>query len=63
MREQLTWNILDCNTVEGFGINITYHFTTFDQEEFDEFKKWCKKHIQSGLIIDNVTFPKEDLYL
>ena len=43
MREQLTWNDFDCNTVEGFGINITYHFTTFDQEEFDEFKKWCKK--------------------
>lgn len=42
MREQLTWNDVDYNTVEGYGINITYHFTTFYQEEFDEFKKWCK---------------------
>jgi len=39
MRGQITWNEVDCNTVEGYGINVTYHLTTFDQEEFDEFKR------------------------
>lgn len=62
MKEHIHWQKLKCDTVNGYGVQITYTFTSFDSEETDKMEKWCNKFIKSGVIVDGVSAYDIDEY-
>lgn len=54
MREHIHWQKLKGDTVNGYGVQITYTFTSFDSKEMDKMEKWCNEFIKSGVIVDGV---------
>lgn len=59
MNEMITWNELECNSTNGYGIQIHYSFNSFDKSEIDRVKKWCESHIHAGVKFENQTFREE----
>lgn len=59
MNEMITWNELECDSVNGYGIQIHYSFNSFDKSEIDRVKKWCESHIHAGVKFENQTFREE----
>ena len=54
MKQNITYNMLNCDTTNGYGIQIHYTFTSFDRTEIEEFRNWCEKHISSGLVLEKM---------
>ena len=59
MNQLITWNETECDSVNGYGIQTHYTFTSFDKSEIDKFKKWCESHIHASVKLENVTFREE----
>ena len=62
MREHIHWQELGEDSVTGYGVQVTYTFTSFDAEEIKKMKKFCKEFIKSGVIIDGVRAYDIDEY-
>lgn len=52
MKQTINFNMIKENTVNGYGIQIHYTFTSFDRKEIEEIRKWCEKHINAGIVLD-----------
>ena len=59
MNEMITWNEIECDSVNGYGMQVHYSFTSFDKSEIDRVKKWCESHIHAGVKLENLTFREE----
>lgn len=62
MKEHIHWQELEANSVNGYGIQVTYTLTSFDAEEVEKMKKWCNEFIKAGVIIDGVRAYDIDEY-
>lgn len=58
MKQTVTWNKLEPDTINGHGIQIHYTFTSFDIKEIEKVKKFCEKHIGGGLVFEPVNFEE-----
>ena len=56
MKQSITYNMLNVDTNNGYGIQVHYTFTSFDRQEIEDIKDWCEKHISSGLVFEDVIF-------
>lgn len=54
MRQQITWEETKGDSVNGFGVQIHYLFTSFDKAEIDELKARCEENIADGLVFEPV---------
>ena len=54
MKEQIHWRKLKADSVNGYGIQVTYTFTSFDYGEVENIEKYCKECIKDGIIVDGV---------
>ena len=54
MKQHISWQKLKGDTVNGFGVQIIYTFTSFDTTEIEGMEKFCKDHIKDGLIFNGV---------
>ncbi len=54
MKEHIHWQKLKGDTVNGYGVQVIYTFTSFDAEEVDKMEKFCKEFIKEGVIVDGV---------
>ena len=59
MKQCLNYNMLNVDTTNGYGIQVHYTYTSFDQQEIEAIKEWCEKHICSGLVITDAIFKAE----
>ena len=62
MKEHIHWQKLKADSVNGFGVQITYTFTSFDPNEIAKMEKWCNEFIKAGLIFDGVRAYDIDEY-
>lgn len=62
MKEHIHWQKLKANSVNGYGVQVTYTFTSFDYEEVETMEKYCKEHIKDGIIVDDVRAYGTDEY-
>ena len=54
MKTNINYNMLKADTVNGYGIQVHYTFTSFDRQEIEDIKDWCEKHICAGLVFEDV---------
>lgn len=54
MKEHISWRPLPVDSVNGYGLRVTYTFTSFDPDEIAKMEKWCKQFIKEGIIVDGV---------
>ena len=62
MKEHIHWQKLKSDSVSGYGVQITYTFTSFDAEEVDKMVEFCTEFIKSGVIVDGVRAYDLDEY-
>ena len=62
MKEHISWQKLKGDTVNGYGVQVTYTFTSFDASEVDKMEKWCKEFIKEGVTVDGVRAYDIDEY-
>jgi hypothetical protein len=62
MKEHIHWQKLKGDTVNGYGVQVTYTFTSFDFEEIDKMEKFCNEFIKAGVIVDGVRAYDIDEY-
>lgn len=62
MKEHIHWQKLKANTVNGYGVQVTYTFTSFDYKEVENVEKYCKECIKDGIIVDGVRAYGTDEY-
>ena len=60
MKQFITYNETKGDTINGYGIQIHYSFTSFDKSEIDELREWCKKHINAGVVLEPISIKKEE---
>ena len=60
MKQNVNWNMLKADTINGYGIQIHYSFTSFDIKEIEDVQKFCEKHIGGGLVFEPVSFKEGD---
>lgn len=61
MKQTINFNMLEVDTVNGYGIQIHYTFTSFDRIEIEKLKKWCEKHISGGLVLEPVVVTESEV--
>lgn len=59
MKQTVNYNVLEGDSVNGYGVTIQYTFTSFDPQEIEEIKEWCARNIRSGLLYENAIFQRE----
>ena len=59
MKQTISYNMLKGDTINGYGIQVHYTFTSFDPQEIEDVREWCEKHINSGLMCESVSFKAE----
>ena len=62
MKEHIHWQRLKGDSVEGYGVQVTYTFTSFDADEIEKMEKFCKEFIKEGVIVDGVRAYDIDEY-
>ena len=62
MKEYISWQRTKGDTVNGYGIQVNYLFTSFDPNEIAKMEKWCNEFIKAGVIIDGVRAYDIDEY-
>ena len=62
MKEHIHWQKLKGDTVDGYGVQVTYTFTSFDFAEIDKMEKWCRDSIKDGIIVDGLRADDLDVY-
>lgn len=62
MREHIHWQELKNDSVNGYGVQIIYTFTSFDAEEVKKMKKFCEEFIRECVIVDGVRAYDIDEY-
>ena len=62
MKQQIHWQKLKGDSVNGYGVQVTYTFTSFDVEEVDKMERFCKEFIKEGVIVDGVRAYDIDEY-
>lgn len=55
MKQQITWRETGVDSVNGYGIEVNYLFTSFDKDEIDYLKKWCEAQIGDMLVDEHIT--------
>lgn len=59
MKQQVTWKETKGDSVNGYGVQVIYTFTSFDKSEIDELKARCEKNIADGLVFEPVRLREE----
>lgn len=62
MKEHIHWQKLKADSVNGYGVQVTYTFTSFDAEEVEKMEKFCNEFIKAGVIVDGVRAYDIDEY-
>ena len=62
MKEHIHWQRLKGDSVRGYGVQVTYTFTSFDFDEVEKMEKFCKEFIKDGVIVDGVRAYDIDEY-
>ena len=62
MKEHIHWQKLKTDSINGYGVQITYTFTSFDAKEVEKMEKFCNEFIKAGVIVDGVSAYDIDEY-
>ena len=60
MKQMITWEKTKGDSVNGYGIQIHYSFTSLNKSEIDELETWCKRHINAGITLEPIEIIKEE---
>lgn len=62
MKHTINWEMLDSDSVNGFGLLIKFTFNSFDYDEIQALKKWCENHVGTALVmaLTLASLPEED---
>lgn len=56
MKQQINYEKMKVDTINGYSVQVHYTFSSLDADEMQQFEKWCERKIGPGVVIDGLEF-------